>query len=72
MLWLWRRPAATALIQPLAWELPYVIEAAVKRKRKKKENIKNRLHIIKDILLKFSVTNVCICIITHTHTQNTT
>ena len=24
LLWLWRRPAATALIQPLAWELPYV------------------------------------------------
>ena len=23
LLWLWRRPAATALIRPLAWEPPY-------------------------------------------------
>ena len=23
LLWLWRRAAATALIPPLAWELPY-------------------------------------------------
>ena len=23
LLWLWRRPAATARIRPLAWELPY-------------------------------------------------
>ena len=31
LLWLWCRPAAAALIQPLAWELPYAIGAAVKR-----------------------------------------
>ena len=29
LLWLWRRPAATALIRPLAWEPPYVSEAAL-------------------------------------------
>ena len=23
LLWLWHRPAATALIRPLTWELPY-------------------------------------------------
>ena len=23
LLWLWHRPAATALIQPLGWELPH-------------------------------------------------
>ena len=28
LLWLWCRPAATALIQPLAWEPPYAAEAA--------------------------------------------
>ena len=27
-LWLWRRPVATAPIQPLAWEPPYAAEAA--------------------------------------------
>ena len=33
-LWLWRRPAAVAPIQPLAWELPYTAGAALKRKIK--------------------------------------
>ena len=32
--------AAAALIQPLAWELPYAAGAALKRKKKKK-NINN-------------------------------
>ena len=35
--WLWRRPAATALIQPLAWELPFAAGAALKRPKKKKK-----------------------------------
>ena len=39
LLWLWHRPAATAPIGPLAWELPYAIHAALKRQKngKKKE-----------------------------------
>ena len=28
LLWLWRRPVATALIGPLAWESPYAAGAA--------------------------------------------
>ena len=39
LLWLWRRPVATALIRPLAWEPPYVARAAqemAKRQKKKK------------------------------------
>ena len=28
LLWLWRRPVATALIRPLAWEPPYAAGAA--------------------------------------------
>ena len=35
--WLWYRPAATALILPLAWELPYAEGAALQRKKRKKE-----------------------------------
>ena len=31
LLWLWCRPAAVALIQPLAWELPYVVGVAQKK-----------------------------------------
>ena len=36
--WLWHRPMATAPIQPLAWESPYAVAAALekaKRQRKK-------------------------------------
>ena len=34
--WLWHRLAAAALIQPLAWELPYAAGVALKRKKGKK------------------------------------
>ena len=36
LLWLWRRPAATAQIRPLSWELPYALDAALKNKHTKK------------------------------------
>ena len=46
LLSLWCRLAATALIQPLAWELPYAEGAAIKKtkrqKKKKKEKKKER------------------------------
>ena len=35
LLWLWCRPAATALIQPLVWEFPYAAGATLKRLKKK-------------------------------------
>ena len=42
LLWLWCRPAATALIRPLAWEPPYaagvVLEKAKRQKDKKHQN----------------------------------
>ena len=37
LLWLWRRLAAAAPIQLLAWELPYAVGAALKRQIKKIE-----------------------------------
>ena len=37
LLWLWTRPAAAAPIQPLAWELPYAADVALKRPKKKRE-----------------------------------
>ena len=36
LLWLWRRPAATSPIKPLAWEPPYIPGAALKRQKDKK------------------------------------
>ena len=34
LLWLWCRPAPAAPIRPLAWELPYTVSVALKRKNK--------------------------------------
>ena len=47
LLWLWHRPATTALIRPLGWEPPYATlekdKKTKKRKKKKKErNTENR------------------------------
>ena len=36
LLWLWRRPAATALIRPLAWEPPYATGAALEMVKRQK------------------------------------
>ena len=45
LLWLWCRPAATALIRPLAWEPPYTAGVALKRQKKKKRKEKERSQI---------------------------
>ena len=37
LLWLWRRPAATALIGPLVWEPPYVQVLPYKDKDQKQK-----------------------------------
>ena len=41
MLWLWRRQAAVIPIRPLAWELPYATDVALKR-QKEKEKVKEK------------------------------
>ena len=33
LLWLWHKPVATALTEPLAWEPPYATSAALKRQK---------------------------------------
>ena len=41
-LWLWHRLVAVAVICPLAWELPYAVGMALKKKkRKERERKKN-------------------------------
>ena len=37
LLWLWRRPVATALIRPLAWETLYAAGVALEKDQKKKK-----------------------------------
>ena len=36
LLWLWYRPVDTAPVQPLAWEPPYALDAALEKTKKKK------------------------------------
>ena len=40
----WCKPEATAVIQPLAWEPPYAMGAALKKKKKKKDTEERTLH----------------------------
>ena len=35
LLWLWGRPVASALVQPLAWEPPYAMGVDLKRQKSK-------------------------------------
>ena len=51
LLWLWRRPAATALNGPLAWEPPYATGVALKDKKTKKEKEK-KSNYLKSFALK--------------------
>ena len=37
LLWLWRRPEATAPIWPLAWEPPYAMGAALKKQKQQQQ-----------------------------------
>ena len=39
LLWLWRRPAATAPIRTLAWEPPYAVEVALEMAKRQKTKI---------------------------------
>ena len=39
LVWLWHRLTTTAPIQPLAWEFPYVIDVALKKKKKDKKKL---------------------------------
>ena len=55
LLWLWCRPAATALIVPLAWEPPYATGAALKRqKKKKKKNLTSGVPFVIQCLMNLT------------------
>ena len=78
LLWLWCKPAAAALIQPPAWELPYATGAAIKREKRKGKRIivgvknvtNNRL--IEDSVFHFFACLTLLCTsmpILHDHNQ---
>ena len=52
-LWLWHRLAATALIRPLVWELPYAMRVALKSKKKKKSKAKKKKRCILTVKLYY-------------------
>ena len=54
LLWLWRRPAATAPIRPLAWEPPYAAGAALEKAKTKKtpKKQKSGFDVVKEILIQ--------------------
>ena len=43
LLWLWRRPAATARIWPLAWEPPYAMGVALEKEKRQKKKEKKQI-----------------------------
>ena len=60
LLWLWRRPAAAALIHPLAWEPPYASGATLKSKKQKtKPNKPGNCFWEENILSHFSARSCC-------------
>ena len=63
LLWLWRRPGATALIRPLVWEPPYARGAALEKTKKRKKEKKGINHkyegLFLDSLFYFTGLNVC-------------
>ena len=45
LLWLWRRPAATAPFRPLDWEPPYAMGAAPEKAKRQKKKTPTYLYI---------------------------
>ena len=46
LLWLWCRPAAVALIDPLVWEPPYAVGVALKRQKIQYTTIKHEIESV--------------------------
>ena len=45
LLWLWRTPSATALIQFLAWKPPYAMGTALEGQKKKKKEKEKKVMV---------------------------
>ena len=60
LLWLWHRPAATALIRTLAWGPPYAVGAALEKTKKKKKKEDKRKSILGTVFKELSGPNMCL------------
>ena len=63
-LWLWRRPAATVPIGPLAWEPPYAVGVAIEKTKKKKGNVRKRMCVY---IYMYMYIYVCACVYIYMH-----
>ena len=52
VLWLWQSPGAAAPIQPLAWELPFAMDTALKKPKKKKNRLKANHETVSSLVAK--------------------
>ena len=57
----WRRPAATALIRPLAWEPPYAAGVATEKTKEKKQKQKTPNHSLLDFSSKIGPPSFLLC-----------
>ena len=73
LLWFWHRPAATALIRPLAWEPPFAMGAALEKakwqKKKKDKEKRNPKYIWLNSIIKVSFSSH-ICEMSHQNYWN--
>ena len=53
--WLWCRPAAVALIGPLAWQPPNATGVALKKEDKKEKDKQVRVTLFKNIFEKIQI-----------------
>ena len=58
LLWLWYRLAAAALIQSLAWKLPYVVGVALKRPKGGKKKKRPKKAFLKGLWKTIDVHNI--------------
>ena len=68
LLWLWCKPAATALIHSLAWEPLYASGTALNRQKKKKKNLANfNEEFPHSYFSGLMVDSFCVCAAIHLH-----
>ena len=48
LLWLWHRPVATSLIQPLAWKPPYAAGVALKNNNNNKSPLAFKIYSLEE------------------------
>ena len=68
LLWLWGRPAASALIQPLDWEPPCAVDVALEKEKKTKNKTNNQMVIMRDVgltKLRVGIISLYICVSNH-------